>query len=735
MLRDTIFKHNYSSGYDEPKEFLTEALIESKTFDLGLGFFSSSGMRSLAYGFALFIANGGKMRVVINSVLSAADKQAIEKGQRKVIDEFEEKVITDINRLTELLSKADEQFFRCFAYLISINRIEFVATISTKGGLAHDKYGIFTDLQSNKIAFIGSANFSKTALELNSETITVFSSWEDANRVSEYQNLFDESWQQDTPHLIHIPLDEVKTHIEGKFPPETVAELIQHGIDLRDIENLQETKKPKSKPLSPRLIEKLEQKEQEPRFPFPEEREIQKNAYAAWLENNRQGIFAMATGSGKTVTALNCVLKRYQEDGYYKVIIAVPTQALAVQWEQEVKSFNFQNIVSTHTDKDWKNTLSRYTTRSIFDQKKNLVLITTYATFNRKDIQAFLKDAKGIETFIYIADEAHNIGSTNTLKHLPRMILQRMGLSATPERIYDDVGSEQLYQFFNSRSPQYTYRYTMKQAIEDKILCHYDYFPLFVELTDYEMQEYKYITDQLRKYIDPETGKYKKEAEMLLLQRKRVIHKAENKKAAITNLLEALKSKRQLDYTFVFVPEGYEPDYAEVDSYNVQDEDIHIIDEYAQMFKEQGYSYHKYISGLEDAQKVLKSFADGDIKILLSMKCLDEGVDIPRAEHAIFCSSTGNPRQFVQRRGRVLRKSKGKEKATIWDLIIMPPDVTSDASIVERNMFTGEVKRVVNFAALADNQIDILYGNLKIICEQLSINLFDILDEENQKYN
>jgi RecG-like helicase len=336
MLRDTTFKHSYSSGYDEPKEFFTEALIESKTFDLGLGFFSSSGIRSLAYSFAIFIANGGKMRVVINSVLSAADKQAIEKGQRKAIDEFEERVITDINRLIEMLSKADEQFFRCFAYLISINHIEFVATISTKGGLAHDKYGIFTDLQGNKIAFIGSANFSKTALELNSETITVFSSWEDANRVSEYQNLFNESWQQDTPHLIHIPLDEVKTHIEGKFPPETVAELIQHGIDLRDIENLQETKKTKAKPLSPRLIEKLEQKEQEPRFPFPEEREIQKNVYSAWIENNKQGIFAMATGSGKIVTALNCVLKRYQEDGFYKVIIAVPTQALAVQWEQEV---------------------------------------------------------------------------------------------------------------------------------------------------------------------------------------------------------------------------------------------------------------------------------------------------------------------------------------------------------------------------------------------------------------
>ncbi|MFA5433559.1 MAG: helicase-related protein, partial [Candidatus Paceibacterota bacterium] len=234
---------------------------------------------------------------------------------------------------------------------------------------------------------------------------------------------------------------------------------------------------------------------------------------------------------------------------------------------------------------------------------------------------------------------------------------------------------------------------------------------------------------------DPETGKYKEEAEMLLLKRKRIIHKAENKKAAISNLLEDLKSKKKLDYTFVFVPEGYEPDYSETDNYSVEDEDIHIIDEYAQMFKEQGYSYHKYISGLEEAQKVLKSFADGDIKILLSMKCLDEGVDIPRAEHAIFCSSTGNPRQFVQRRGRVLRKSKEKIKATIWDLIVTPPDITGDLSNIERNLFIGEVKRIVNFAALADNQIDIFYGDLKNICEHLSINLFDMLEEENQKYN
>lgn len=156
----------------------------------------------------------------------------------------------------------------------------------------------------------------------------------------------------------------------------------------------------------------------------------------------------------------------------------------------------------------------------MLDQTKNIIIITTYATFNRKEFQSFLKKVKGIDTFLYIADEAHNIGSASSLKHLPEMIHWRIGLSATPERIYDDYGSEQLYNFFDSRPPEYTYRYTMRQAIEEGILCHYDYYPIFIELTEAEMVEYERISAQLRKYIDSDTGKYKPDAEKLLLKAK-----------------------------------------------------------------------------------------------------------------------------------------------------------------------------------------------------------------------
>jgi len=733
MLKDVNYSLTYSTGSEhEPKEFFTEALIESKYFDLGLGFFSSSGIRCLAYGFALFIANGGKMRVVINHILSEQDKKAIERGQAGVVNDFEDKLLFDVEKLCETLSKEDEQFFRCFSYLISQNRIEFIATVSSQGGLGHDKYGVFTDEHGDKVAFAGSANFSQTAMEINGETILPFTSWEDNKRVKELEGIFNETWSGDTPYLKHIPLDRVTTYIKDKFGQVKLSKLIEHEVDLRDIEELDSPSKKSSCPLPARLIEKIEIKEQEPRFPFPEEREIQKEAYKAWVDNNRQGIFAMATGTGKTVTALNCLLKDYKESGTYKAIIVVPTQALALQWENEVSAFNFQRIVSTHTTKDWNDLLERFITQSKLGiDNKNIIIITTYATFVRDKIQSFLSKVRGIESFTLIADEVHNMGARSQIQKLPINIKKRIGLSATPERVYDEVGSKELYDFFNSKPPQYTYRFTMREAIDAGILCHYDYNPIFITLTDIEMREYKEVTDQLRKFIDPETGKYKEEAQMLLMKRKRIIHKAENKKQATINLLNELSEKGKLQYTFVFVPEGFEPDYSDKDSYIIEDEDVHLIDEYAQIFKEKRYKYHQYISGIEDAPGILESFANGDIDVLLSMKCLDEGVDIPRAEYALFLSSTGNPRQFIQRRGRVLRKHKDKIKATIWDMIVTPPDI-EESGLLERNLFMGEVKRIVNFASLADNKIDILYGDLKSICYDLGIDLFGILDEEEK---
>ena len=578
MLKECDFALMYSTGYNhEPKEFFTEALIESKSFDLGLGFFSSSGIRCLAYGFAIFIANGGKMRIVINHILSEQDKTAINNGQNGNFDDFEEKILNNIEQLCNTLSREDKQFFRCLSYLIAHKRIEFVATISTQGGLGHDKYGVFTDESGNKVAFAGSANFSHTAMELNGESIQAFTSWKDKDRVTELESIFESTWKGDTPHLKHIPLNKVTTFVRNKFGEMELHGLIEEEINLHDdLKEYNAEKTIMSKPLSDRLLQKIKLKEQEPRFPYPEKRHIQVEAYQAWRDNNKQGIFAMATGSGKTVTALNCLLEESKQNRTYKAIIVVPTQALALQWEDAAKGFNFQDVLSTHTNKEWKKDLSRYTTKCLLNSNRNLILITTYATFIRKTVQEFVSKTKGIENFVFIADEAHNLGSRGPLKHLPTKIKYRIGLSATPERAYDEVGSRKLYEFFNSMPPKYTFCFTMKQAIEEGILCRYNYHPIFVPLTYTELEEYTRITEHLRRFIDAETGKYKKDAEMLLMKRKRIIHKAQNKKIEVSRLLKTLSKEKELKYTFVFVPEGYEPDYADVDDYRIDDNDIHI---------------------------------------------------------------------------------------------------------------------------------------------------------------
>lgn len=738
MLSEIDFpkSRSYRSGLDyDPLKFYLDCLCNANEFDLLLGYFSSAAINVLSLGFAKFIFNGGKMRIVANHILSEKDKEAIICGTN--IDIQIPLDLQDIDSIKKGLNDYGAHFFKCLSYLISINRLEIKLVKPKSKGIAHYKEGIFRD-GIDTLSFNGSCNFTAYGLLENAESLNCHLSSDSEtsrHKIQEDTVYFNKIFSGRADHIEYLDPSSIEVAIRTEFGGSDINELLVEERELLAKKNRETIKNPKTRILLEKLEKELEKIANEPRFPFPKERDIQKDAYSSWIGNNKQGIFAMATGSGKTVTALNCLLKQYQENGFYKAIIVVPTQALALQWEEEVKSFNFQDILSTHTDKNWKEILTRYSTRSIFNQKKNLILITTYATFNRKDIQSFIKKTKGIESFIYIADEAHNIGSPTTLKNIPDKIMYRIGLSATPERIYDDTGSKKLYDFFNSQPPNYTYRYTMKQAIDDEILCKYDYYPVFVELTVLELKEYKKITNKLRKFIDSETGQYRKEAEMLLLQRKRIIHKAENKKQAISNLLDALEKDQKLIYTFVFVPEGFEPDYSENDSYEIRDEDMHIIDSYAEMFRTRNYKYYKFIGGLNDSQEVLESFEEGHIDVLLAMKCLDEGVDIPRTENAIFCSSTGNPRQFVQRRGRVLRSSENKEKAKIWDLVVVPPNIYEDASSIERNMFMGEVKRIINFAALAENQIDILYGELKNTCEHLNIDLFKMLEEENEQYN
>src|SRR5699024_7291684 len=286
--------------------------------------------------------------------------------------------------------------------------------------------------------------------------------------------------------------------------------------------------------------------------------------------------------------------------------------------------------------------------------ENDLVIIATYGSFVLDRFQNLFKKVQ--ESFLLIADEAHNMGASG-IKSVIQKINPRMkiGLSATPKRIYDPEGKKAINVFFND-SPPYTYSVGMEKALKEGYLTEYKYHPTIVELTENEFEQYTELSKKLLRYFDFENGKFKDDpiVEMLLLKRKNIIHKASNKLFTFNSILEELKKQDKQKYIFAYIPEGY--------SENNEGESEKILNQFLKSSHKQypEIKMNSYTSEEQNLKEILRGFSEGKIDLLFAMKMLDEGVDVPRAEIGIFASSTGNPRQFIQRRGRLLRKHDDK---------------------------------------------------------------------------
>lgn len=731
MLKDVPFEIVYSTGEKEPVEFFFDALVESNRFDLGLGFFSSTAINVLSAGFAYFIHRGGRMRVIINDVLSQKDKDAIQSGISMSDFEFEERIIEDLTRFTETLSKQDAHFFNCLSYLISTNRIEFIATIpaNEKCGMAHNKYGIFTDDSFNKVVFNGSANFSKNALLNNVESISCYKSWSNSDteqdRLKYFESIFNKTWIGKSDNIKIIPIEKVQAYIQDKFTYRNLYQLIDEEKDLvEESESFYNSVKNKIKDVYSDVNVK-------PSFPFPDgARQYQKDAYSRWIENDYHGIFAMATGTGKTITSLNSVLNEYNKTGKYNVLILVPTLALVEQWEKEIGKFNFKNYVLVSGETKWQNELSTYKANFRWrKQEDNLIIISTYPSFtNSKFLNLFKAFQKN---FTIIADEAHNIGAPSIKAAFKQLTCKkRIALSATPKRVYDPEGTRELEVLFKDKEP-YCYSYSLEKAIDKKFLTPYFYYPVMVYLEADELEEYIRISKRLLQYFDQESGIFKnsQEAERLLLQRKRIIHRAINKLSTYSGIIKQLSKNNKLHYCFTFAPEGdYTGDNSFEDFNNIIDR--FIIETTTTCPEARVNSYTSKDSPNERKDK-LRGFEEGKIDILFTMKAIDEGVDIPRAEVGIFASSTGNPRQFIQRRGRLLRRHPDKQFATIYDMVVIPNSCRGQGTnyfSMEKNLVKSELTRVAYFASLSENFYD-SKATLEEVMAKYNLNLDTIIKE------
>ena len=748
MLKDNITwspHRQYESATEwEPIDFFSECLCNSKRFDLKLGFFSSSAIRVLSDGFALFLHNGGTMRLIINNILSPSDKNAIISGSTEnLVTVFD---LSDIANLRNTLSKNDKHFFDCLAWLISEKRIEIkIITPKDTEGIAHTKEGVFAD-EENAVGFNGSCNFSKTALLENKESIDVNCDWDGEisnaklnNTISKFENTF--FGNDNSVH--YVDPNEIVTSIMSKFGGKNLDELLEIEKELLEDKAVTPIRQTIKKALNKanKQVEKTYYKTKEekskPKFPYDEPREYQKKAFESWKNNKQKGLFAMATGTGKTITSLNCLLEIYKRLGYYKALILVPTITLVDQWEKECSKFNFNSIYKVYSKNNWQEDIANIQLREklFSDNETSYIIISTYASFSKSRIFNELNSLSS--KTLLIADEAHNMGSDRILKLLQKIKYERrIGLSATPERQFDDEGNQKLFTFFGCKDG-YTYEYSMEEAIRNKVLCQYFYYPHLVTLTSSEMEEYVELSAKIAKYFNPEKDKFSENDKILtalLLKRKRIIHKAENKKEAFKTILEGhFNEKKNLKYTLIYVPEGNDPNdfyetdiYTDVEELEDDNDTKHLIDLYSQIVKEldKRITVYKFTAQTQNRDEILRQFADGELDVLTSMKCLDEGIDVPRAELAVFCASTGNPRQFVQRRGRILRTHTKKSFAYIHDLVVIPQiEIDSPSFELERSMLKKELERVKNFSMLSENSSDTVNTLLEIM-NYYQLNLY-----------
>lgn len=740
MLKEVKWSNNrsYRTGTDyEPIQFYMEGLCNSKKLDLLLGYFSSAAINVLSLGFANFLYNGGTIRLVVNNIMSQEDRDAVKAGrdgkiQNKTFD------LTDINHLKNTLDVYSKHFFDCLAWLISNKKIQFIIVKPKSGeGISHYKSGTFSD-GTDTIGFKASCNFTAFGLLENLEELDAFLSWENSrsSKMIKSQNeYFEDIFSGNSDIVDYLEVENVEVAIQNEFGDKSLNELLIKEKELIEKKNrVLENKGIKS--IFDKVILKIEDIIREPKFPYPlGAREYQVEAYNNWVKNGFKGIFAMATGTGKTITALNCVLEEFRKnpDKIYHFLILVPTITLVEQWEKEIRSFNFQEVFKISSKVKWQNEV----TTLISTSKKipvSFAIISTYASFIKNKFQNLIKDLP--EDTIFIADEGHNLASPIVASKIVDFRLQkRIGLSATPKRIYDPEGTVEMEDFFDDKEP-YTYIFSMERAIKEGVLCQYYYYPHIVKLTNEEMKDYIEISNQLAKLYRFGKGNPEKEIiiERLLLKRKRIIHKAVNKLDVMINILkQQFLEKGNLSYTFVYVPEGENYEIRDDEDELVED-NIRIINQYTREIAriDDKILVNRFISGLKDRDEILKQFQNGQIDVIASMKCLDEGVDIPRAETAIFCSSTGNPRQFIQRRGRILRIHPSKKNAIIHDLVVNPDYEEqikgSDTYEFERRMVRTELERVMYFASLSKNPY-FTEDVFKDVCNYYNLNIYTIQNE------
>lgn len=708
-FRDLDIRNEYRTKLTNiARSFLVPLLSESITYKRAVGFFSSSSLAEVALGIGRLAETGGHIYLIASPNLTKDDVNAISKGY-----EAREEIIR--SRLLESLESPDKvddlgkAQLNMLANLIAQGILDIrIAFAESKSGIGiyHEKVAIVEDRFGDKVAFSGSMNETGMAMSENYETIDVFKSWNDPEkRVEAKDRAFDAIWTGSETGVSTFDFPEVKEKIVKRYlvsPP-------QYHDDL----------------IPPQSNEEMVQAPDD-RYPkVPDEyklRGYQEEAIKEWERHGYRGIYDMATGTGKTVTALASIVALCNALHHnLAAVIVCPYQHLVDQWVEDIELFNIRPIIaySTSPQKDWLSRLDKAVRNQRFnvDGASFFCLVCTNGTFATDRVQRLLDRVRAEK--LLVVDEAHNFGAEYLRSMLKEDYQYRLALSATIVRYGDEEGTDALFRYFGDRCIEYT----LEEAIygrgdEPPCLTPYRYYPIIVRLQEDELEKYSELSAEIaRCMLTGKDGgkKLSERGKRLVLKRSRIVAAAHEK---LSSLKTAISNYVDEDFILVYcgaTKVTVDSDEIEgVDDYEVRQIEAvtHILGD------ELGMRVRQFTSRENSAEReqIKQMFSDGQLQALIAIKCLDEGVNIPMIKTAFILASTTNPREYVQRRGRLLRRDKRgiKKRAEIFDFITLPRD-PDEASVLpdedvagERRLVCNELKRAKEFASLAENRAQVL---------------------------
>lgn len=704
-LRELVLNTEYRSSIAlTSRDFYAPILKVASKYDRAVGFFSSSSLVHIAEGLLPFVNNGGIIRLVASPILSKEDVEAIKHGYEK-----RESVISEaiMRELYEPKNFRDSERLNLLANLIADGRLDIkIALVENNRnyGIYHEKMGIFFDDEGNKIAFSGSNNETYTGMDINYEAFDVFCSWEnevDAKRADAKADAFEKIWNGLDPKVSIYVLPEVKESILERYMR---AKVDYQLFDEKDFEPTDDLL----------VVEKENGDDSVYGARVPEDVNLhpyQEDAIDVWQKKGFHGIFDMATGTGKTYTGLGAIarLSEFLEDKL-AVFIVCPYQHLVEQWKEDIVRFGMNPIVGYGAIpvKQWKIKLSDAVRNQKLKVRKRefFCFVTTNATFAGDFVQEQIRKIKG--NALLVVDEAHNFGADYLRCLLSEKFDYRLALSATLDRHGDPEGTQALYDYFGDKCIEYT----LDRAIAENKLTKYKYYPIIVSLSEDERAAYADYSRQIAKcLIKGKNGKLKlsEKGKKIALIRARLVAGAINKIEALEKVITPYKEDKHI-LVYCGATKVLDPDK---ESTEVDDDDLRQIDIVTDLLgnkMKMKVSQFTSNESIEERAILKKEFAAGDtLQALIAIKCLDEGVNIPSIRTAFILASTTNPKEYIQRRGRVLRLADGKDYAEIYDFITLPRPLDEVSSLTEEEMkreltlIKNELCRAEEFARIAMN--------------------------------